>query len=212
MKSIKDENNGYLRWEHEGNKLQPKLLSSPSLITNVKLFVLHVVSVCHVSFPNLISSLQTDTWPWIMHRRAFLPNDWTMFYLKWGQKAPRLWQGCFGGNQTLVFCAVAETEALMRLVGQMVGAGGSTLAPLCAGAGCRAQAADPTRLRCTHRVWPGGCSQTPAQTLVQSRCACGCQACMNYIHRWTKTRDLCAQRKAEHRLYTRAFTPAESKL
>lgn len=66
-----------------------------------------------------------------MHRRAFLPNDWTMFYLKWEQKAPRLWQGCFGGNQTLVFCAAAETEALMRCVGQMVGAGGAHW-PLCA--------------------------------------------------------------------------------
>lgn len=53
-----------------------------------------------------------------------------MFYLKWEQKAPRLWQCCFGGNQTLVFCAVAETEALMRCVGQMVGARGAHW-PLC---------------------------------------------------------------------------------
>lgn len=87
-----------------------------------------------------------------MHRRAFLPNDWTMFYLKWEQKAPQPWQGCSGGNQTLAFCAVAETEALMRCVGQMVGAGGAHW-PLCAAAaGCPAQDADPARLHCPHRV------------------------------------------------------------
>lgn len=48
-----------------------------------------------------------------------------MFYLNGEQKAPRLQQGSFVGNRTLVFCAVAETEALMQCVGRMVGAGGA---------------------------------------------------------------------------------------
>lgn len=82
-----------------------------------------------------------------MHRSTFLPNDWTMFYLKWGTKgsaaALRRLQG-WGGNETLVFCAVAETEALLRCVGQMVGAAGAHWPLLCAAAaGCRAQAEGP---------------------------------------------------------------------
>ncbi len=133
-----------------------------------------------LSFLNLISLPQIDTWPWIMHKKAFLPNDWTMFYLKWEQKAPRPWQGCFGWNQTLVFCAVAETEALMRCVGQMVGAGEAHW-PLCAAAaaGCPAQAADPARLQRTHRVWPGGCKEM----LAQSSRACRCNTCGIYTRR-----------------------------
>lgn len=63
------------------------------------------------------------------------------------QKAPRLQQGSFAGNQTLLFCAVAETEALVQCVGQMVGAGGAHW-PLCA-------AADPswTPLRPQSLTW-----------------------------------------------------------
>lgn len=113
-----------------------------------------------------------------MHRGAFLPNDWTMFYLKWEQKAPRLWQGCFGGNQTLVFCAVVETEALMRCVGRMVGAGGAQW-PLCV-------LLLDVRLR--PLTWldssvptesdPGDCKETLGKTLLQSRRACRCNTCI----------------------------------
>lgn len=101
-----------------------------------------------------------------------------MFYLKLEQKAPRLWQGCSGGNQTLVFCAEAETEALMRCVGQMVGAGGAHW-PLCApllgalrGPLTRLDSTAPTEsdLEAAKRPF--------AETVEQSRRACRCNACI----------------------------------
>lgn len=113
-----------------------------------------------LSFPNLISLPQIDAWPWIMHRRAFLPNDWTMFYLKWEQKAPRLRQGCSGGKpDTSVLCCGWNwsTHAVRWSDG---GSRRSTLASLWAAAGCSAQAADLARLHCAHRAWPGGCKET----------------------------------------------------
>lgn len=163
-----------------------------------------------LSFPNLTSVPQIDTWPWIMHRRASLPNDWTMFYLKWEQKAPRPWQGCFGGNQTLVFCAVAETEALMQCVGQMVGAGGAHW-PLCVlllDAVLRPltwlNSAAPTEsdLEAAKR-------ETFKQKSVWSRRACGCKACPcthiaktrdSYVH-WGRKKHK-NPKAAIHLLYT----------
>lgn len=79
------------------------------------------------SFTNLLFFSQIDTQPWIMHRMASPPNDWSMFYLK------HLQQGGFArGNQTLVFCAMPETEALLRLLVRWWEAAGVHWAP-CSG-------------------------------------------------------------------------------
>lgn len=68
-----------------------------------------------------------------MHGGAsFLLNDYG-YVLFNGNK--RQWQGCWFGNQTLAFCAVAERDALMQVVSQMVGAEENTGASVCADAG-----------------------------------------------------------------------------
>lgn len=57
-----------------------------------------------------------------MHGMASLSNDWVYVLFKVGTKGSgAVAEACFRGNQTLVFCAGAEIEALMRCVGQTVG-------------------------------------------------------------------------------------------
>lgn len=57
-----------------------------------------------------------------MHGMASLSNDRAYVLFKVGTKGSgAVAEASFRGNQTLVFCAGAETEALMRCVGQTVG-------------------------------------------------------------------------------------------
>lgn len=124
-----------------------------------------------LSFHNLISSPQIDTWA-LNYAQEGLSCLMTgaMFYLKWEQKAPWPWQGLLrGGNQTLVFCAGDETEALMQSVGQMVGAGAAHW-PLCL---CR------KLLHSGHR--PDSRSFTRHSPTRDVRRACRCNAC-GYSH------------------------------
>lgn len=104
-----------------------------------------------LSFLNVISLPQIDTWPWIMHGTTFLPNDWTMFYLNWGQKAPRLWKGLLWGKPDTGVLCCGWNRSAHAVCWSDGGSGRSTVASLCAAAGRPALSADPARLHRTPR-------------------------------------------------------------